>query len=357
MELLQTIPTSSERSWQNAGCLYHLAILSDRNSFVKVDIVASQRTLFCDFFMPTPLHSYTVPLTRAQADKLQTLLQQRPFVFEKKPYTLFAGHLDRLNISVYEKGPKLLLQGRGIEDFITFTLEPEITGVALFGYDDVHSPEQFSPHFGVDESGKGDFLGPLVIAGVYVDEQLATYFRDNGIRDSKGIGTDQKIRALATLIRRSKAPIERIIITPLKYNELYKNFKNLNSLLAWGHARILENLCERVPECPRALSDKFANARVLQNALQEKGRKLQLDQRTKAESDYAVAAASIIAREGFIDWLEKEGKRLQVTLPKGVSTKVKQTASDLLKQHGPHILPHIAKMHFKTAMEIQPKKE
>lgn len=302
--------------------------------------------------MPSPLHSHTVSLTTAQAEKLRGLLKNRNFLFESKPYTLFAGHLDRLSIAVYEKGPKLLLQGRGIEDFITFTLEPEITGIALLGYDDVHSPEQFSPHFGIDESGKGDFLGPLVIAGVYVNEELAKHFRDSGIRDSKGISGDKKIRELATLIRNSKAPIERIVISPLKYNELYKNFKNLNSLLAWGHARVLENLCERVPNCPRALSDKFANERVLQRALQEKGRKLQLDQRTKAESDYAVAAASIIAREGFIDWLEKEGNRLQVILPKGVSAKVKQTASTLLKDHGPPILPQIAKMHFKTASEI-----
>ncbi|KAB2644214.1 MAG: ribonuclease HIII [Verrucomicrobia bacterium] len=302
--------------------------------------------------MPSPLHSHTISLTTAQAEKLRGLLKNRNFVFESKPYTLFAGHLDRLSIAVYEKGPKLLLQGRGIEDFITFTLEPEITGIALLGYDDVHSPEQFSPHFGIDESGKGDFLGPLVIAGVYVNEELAKHFRDSGIRDSKGIGSDKKIRELATLIRSSQAPIERIVISPLKYNELYKNFKNLNSLLAWGHARVLENLCERVPNCPRALSDKFANERVLQNALQEKGKKLQLDQRTKAESDYAVAAASIIAREGFIDWLEKEGNRLQILLPKGVSAKVKQTASTLLKQHGPLILPQIAKMHFKTTSEI-----
>jgi ribonuclease HIII len=302
--------------------------------------------------MPSPLHSHTISLTTAQAEKLRGLLKNRNFVFESKPYTLFAGHLDRLSIAVYEKGPKLLLQGRGIEDFITFTLEPEITGIALLGYDDVHSPEQFSPHFGIDESGKGDFLGPLVIAGVYVNEELAKHFRDSGIRDSKGIGSDKKIRELATLIRSSQAPIERIVISPLKYNELYKNFKNLNSLLAWGHARVLENLCERVPNCPRALSDKFANERVLQNALQEKGKKLQLEQRTKAESDYAVAAASIIAREGFIDWLEKEGNRLQTLLPKGVSAKVKQTASTLLKQHGPLILPQIAKMHFKTTSEI-----
>lgn len=300
-----------------------------------------------------PLHSHTTLLTTLQAKKLREILKERGFIFEEKPYTLFSAQKEGLRVALYEKGPKVLLQGRGIEDFITFILEPEITGEVRLGYEELHHPERFTPHFGVDESGKGDFLGPLVIAGVYVDETLAKQFQAAGICDSKNIGTDKKIREMATVIRRLQAPCERIVISPQKYNQLYKNFKNLNSLLAWGHARVLENLCEKVPSCPRALSDKFANERVLERALQEKGKQLQLDQRTKAESDYAVAAASILAREGFIDWLEKEGTRLGVTLPKGVSPKVKDTAASLFKQHGADILPQIAKMHFKTAAEVQ----
>ncbi len=298
------------------------------------------------------LHSHTILLTLAQAEKLRGILQERGFDFENKPYTLFAAKRDRLNIAVYEKGPKLLLQGRGIEDFITFILEPEVTGQALLGYEEVSAPHQFTPHFGVDESGKGDFFGPLVIAGVYTDERLAKKFKDLGIRDSKGIGSDKKIRELAAAIKNSKAPWDRIVITPQKYNQLYQKIGNLNTLLAWGHARVLENLCIKVPSCPRALSDKFANERVLLRALLEKGKQLQMEQRTKAESDYAVAAASILAREGFVDWLEYRGKELNVVLSKGVSTKVKTTASELVKIHGTTILPTIAKMHFKTASEI-----
>lgn len=298
------------------------------------------------------LHSHTVLLTPQQAAKLRVLLQERGFEFETKPYTIFSAKKDRLNVAVYEKGPKLLLQGRGIEDFITFILEPEVTGQALLGYDEVHAPELFEPHFGVDESGKGDFLGPLVIAGVYTDERLAKKFQELGIRDSKGIGSDKKIRELAAAIKGSQAPWDRIVITPQKYNQLYEKIGNLNTLLAWGHARVLENLCAKVPGCPRALSDKFANERVLQRALLEKGKKLQLTQRTKAESDYAVAAASILAREGFIDWLEQRGRELNVVLAKGVSAKVKTTASQLAQAHGVTILPTIAKMHFKTANEV-----
>jgi len=292
-----------------------------------------------------PLHSQTVPLTAEQAELLRKALLERGFTFAEKPYTLFAASKEKLNIAVYEKGPKALLQGRGLEDFITFVLEPEVLGEARLGYEEVHDPEQFEPHFGVDESGKGDLFGPLVIAGVYTDGDLARKLRDAGVRDSKGIGSDKKIRELAEIIRKSGAPSE-------KYNQLYKTIGNLNRLLAWGHARIIENLCARVPGCPRALSDKFADTRVLQKALLENGRKIKLDQRTKAESDYAVAAASILAREGFINWLDKNGKELGITLAKGVSPKVKSAAAEIIEMYGENMLPKVAKMHFKTAGEI-----
>ena len=299
-----------------------------------------------------PIHSRTYPLTQEQSEKLKILLRERGFTFVEKPYTLYAATKEKLNIAVYEKGPKALLQGRGLEDFITFVMEPEILGEARLGYEEVHEPEQFAPHFGIDESGKGDLFGPLVIAGVYVDGDLARHLRDAGIRDSKGIGTDKKIRELAQVIRNSGAPSEIIVIGPEKYNQLYTKIGNLNRLLAWGHARIIENLCARVPECHRALSDKFADARVLEKALLEKGRKIQLDQRTKAESDYAVAAASILAREGFIDWLDKHGKDLEITLAKGVSAKVKSAATEVIRIYGSGMLSKVAKMHFKTASEV-----
>lgn len=299
-----------------------------------------------------PLHSQTVPLTPVQAEKLRAVLEDRGFLFEEKPYTLYAARKDQITVAVYEKGPKAVLQGKGLEDFITFVLEPEILGEARLGYEEIHSPEQFEPHFGIDESGKGDLFGPLVIAGVYLDGDLARHLRDQGIQDSKAISSDKKIRNLADVIRRSGAPSELIVIKPEKYNQLYRSIGNLNRLLAWGHARVIENLCARVPDCPRALSDKFADARVLEKALLENGRRIKLDQRTKAESDYAVAAASILAREGFIDWLDRSGKELGVVLAKGVSPKVREAASTLIERYGNDILTKVAKMHFKTASEV-----
>ncbi len=303
--------------------------------------------------MPAPT-SYIKPLTRVQAETLRAQLEEKGFVFEEKPYCLFAAAnaAAKVNLAVYEKGPKVVVQGKGTEDFVKFTLEPEVLGVAELGYEQVHHPEMFAPHIGVDESGKGDFFGPLVIAGAYVDEVMARNLRQLGVMDSKRIGSDSRIGTLAKQMREAGVVHEVITIGPQRYNELYAKFANLNKLLAWGHAKIIENLLERVPGCPRALSDQFANPKVLERALQARGKAIVLEQRTKAESDPAVAAASIFAREGFVRWLDEAGARYGVPLPKGVSPAVKQNAGELVARHGRAILGQVAKMHFRTAAEI-----
>ena len=229
----------------------------------------------------------------------------------------------------------MLVQGRGIEEFVQFELEPKILGEAKLGYEEVHSPEMFEPHLGVDESGKGDFFGPLVISGVYVDRGIARKLLDAGVVDSKRISSDARIRALADTIRKtSQGLVETVLIGPAKYNELYEKFDNLNRLLGWGHARVIENLVTRKPGCLRSLSDQFADARVIKESLMRHGRNIVIEQRPRAESDIAVAAASIMAREGFINWLERKGKELGMRLERGVSAGVKETAKKLVEMSG-----------------------
>ncbi|MCE2694872.1 MAG: ribonuclease HIII [Verrucomicrobiaceae bacterium] len=300
------------------------------------------------------LTSHTQTLTAAQAEKLRTLLSERGFDFMTKPYCLYAATKPKVNVLVYEKGPKVLVQGKGTEDFVTNLLEPEILGEAKLGYEEVHQPEMFQPHIGVDESGKGDFFGPLVIAGVYVDGDAVRRLRDLGAVDSKRIGSDERIAKLAAEIRQVRGVAWEVIsIHPERYNQLYDKFGNLNRLLAWGHARVIENLLERVPDCPRAISDQFANPAVLQRALQERGRGIELVQRTKAESDPAVAAASILAREAFVGWLKAQSVRYGVECPKGVSEAVKQSARKLVEENGVEILQVLCKAHFRTSDEIK----
>ena len=301
------------------------------------------------------VNSYTHALTRDQTSKLRTLLAESGFQFSAKQYTLFFAQKNNLSVAVYEKGPKVLVQGNGVEEFVQFELEPKILGEAKLGYEEVHSPEMFEPHFGVDESGKGDFFGPLVVAGVYVDRGIARKLIDAGVQDSKRIGSDARIRAFAETIRTSTAGlIETVLIGPERYNELYQKFGNLNKLLGWGHARVIENLLAKKSDCPRALSDQFADARVIEQSLLRHGRKIDIEQRTKAESDIAVAAASILAREAFINWLERRGKELGLRLERGVSANVKEAAKKLVEMNGPQVLRGLAKVHFRTAHEIAP---
>jgi len=301
------------------------------------------------------VNTFRAALNAEQAEKLRALLRERGFTFAEKPYTLFFAQREKLSVAVYEKGPKVLVQGRGVEDFVKFELEPTVFGEARLGYEEVHSPEMFEPHFGVDESGKGDFFGPLVIAGVYVERVSARKLLDTGVQDSKRISSDARIRALAKEIRQiARDGVDVVAIGPRRYNELYKKFGNLNSLLGWGHARVIENLLARKPDCPRSLSDKFADARVIENALMSHGKRIKIEQHTRAETDIAVAAASIVARDAFISWLDRKGKELGVRLGRGVSEEIKNTAAAIVKKHGSAILSEVAKTHFRTAHETAP---
>src|SRR5438132_9820670 len=161
------------------------------------------------------MNSYTQPLTSEQAMKLRALLDELGFDFSPKQYTIFFAQKNKLSVAVYEKGPKVLVQGKGFEEFVQFELEPKVLGEAKLGYEEVHSPEMFESHFGVDESGKGDFFGPLVISGVYVDRGIARKLLDAGIVDSKRIGSDARMRALAQIIRKTaNGLVETVLIGP-----------------------------------------------------------------------------------------------------------------------------------------------
>lgn len=202
---------------------------------------------------------------------------------------------------------------------------------------------------GIDESGKGDYFGPLVIAAVFVDSTTQGELALMQVRDSKKI-SDGRILELAPDIK-AICPHSLIAIGPQRYNELYAKIKNLNRLLAWGHAKALENLLDRV-SCERAISDQFGNERLILNALQEKGRKIVLEQRTKAESDLAVAAASIIARAEFLIRLKRLSEEVGTTLPKGASPAVELAGRMIVRKHGRERLGSVAKLHFKTTKAV-----
>lgn len=202
-------------------------------------------------------------------------------------------------------------------------------------------------HVGVDESGKGDFFGPLVVAACYVGpEHLAEL---GGVKDSKKL-TDKQALALSTKIK-NLCPHSVIAMGPAKYNELYAKFKNLNSLLAWGHARAIENVLELQP-AKLVISDQFASGGLaVKRALYEKGKEVEFRSMVRAEADIAVAAASILARAEFLRRLERLGEEFGIPLPKG-ATNVISTGKRFVAQHGPEALGNVAKMHFRTSGQV-----
>lgn len=301
--------------------------------------------------------SYVCNIDEKQTEKLHDYLEERGWEFSDIQYAHWKAVKDKTNIVAYQSG-KLTVQGKGTEELVLFVLEPEILKTSGFGYEEqTNTPDEpFFPHGGVDESGKGDFFGPLVIAGVFVDEETEPVLRELGVKDSKTIKSPKQIKAVAAKIRQTvDGKFTIVAVGPAAYNRMYSSFNNLNKLLAWGHAKVIENLLEKAPKCKDILSDKFAAEHLIKNALQQKGRKIKLRQQTKAESDIAVAAASILARDRFLWAMEKLSEDAGVELPKGAGAKVSQTGERIAREQGIEALENFAKLHFKTYQEIKEK--
>ena len=301
---------------------------------------------------------HTCKLTDAQAEALRALLMERGWKFREVPYARFAAEKEKLNVVFYESG-KLVVQGKATREFIEFVLEPEILKEVKLGYEEVLNPDLLLPRIGVDESGKGDFFGPLCVAGVYVNETVIKSWKDKGIRDSKNISSDKKMAELADLIRDTPGCVTSVVpIGNEAYNRLYAKMKSVNRLLAWGHARVIENLMglryRMDPPPARAISDQFAASKdVIAKALMSGGREIELVQRHKAESDLAVAAASILARDEFVKRLAALEKKYSLKFPKGASAQVDAAAKEFVEKMGADRLPEVSKLHFRTALRAQ----
>lgn len=317
--------------------------------------------------------SFTYELDADQQDRA-LLLMSGNYKHRQVPYAQDSIEGEGFNATLYQAKQKhgksiakLCVQGKGAQDFVIFQLEPLVLGAASLGYEEVLNPESVAPHGGSDESGKGDFFGPLVVCCVYTDEQLSEQIREAGARDCKQMSDKQvltvgaKLRALLTPSRFSV-----VRIGPAAYNRLYAKIKNINRLLAWAHGQAIENLLEQQQACPRIVVDQFAPTEtVIKRALKERGKKVVVEQHHKAESDIAVAAASVIAREIFLrDVLkmadeiygpatgdkEKDAKRF---LPKGSSDiRVRELAEQCVRSNGPVWLLNHCKCHFQTADKV-----
>lgn len=296
---------------------------------------------------PKKIPIFVANVELALADKMRHDLLEKGFSFTHPPYTVFSAKKERVSVTLYQSG-KLTVQGKDSRELIEFYIEPEILGTFFHTRKEAYTDT--NPRIGVDESGKGDFFGPLVIAAVYGDASTIPLLLEMGCKDSKTM-RDPAILQMAKKIR-AAVHHDVIRINPAKYNELYSKFGNLNSLLAWGHAQAISNLADRTG-CKRAIIDQFASEHVVKNALSKKKNDIDLTQRHKGEEDVVVAAASILAREGFLMGMSSLEKTFGMPFPKGASSKTIEAARDFAKRFGKLKLTDAAKTHFKTYAEIE----
>lgn len=251
--------------------------------------------------------------------------------------------------AIFYNSSKFVIQGKNINPLLE-KLSNEFSEIKVAPTKEEAIIDHNHPcYIGTDESGKGDFFGPLVVAGVQIDEKNRQIFIDLGIKDSKTLKDEQMIKMAQQIQKYSTYSV--VAMSNAKYNELYAKFKNLNKLLAWGHARVIENILEKKP-CEYALSDKFGDESLIQNALIKEGKKIILEQRVRAESDIAVAAASVLARATFVQKMKSMENFYGCKFPKGCNDGVKASAKIFIEKYGKERLSEVCKAHFKTYNEV-----
>jgi ribonuclease HIII len=293
---------------------------------------------------------FTAKIDISLKDKLVKDLQQQGFDLTQPQYTIFSAKKKGITCVLYQSG-KLLIQGKEKDSFIEFYIEPEILQNFNYSYPEINV--DFTSRIGVDEAGKGDFFGPLCIAGVYANKADIQKLLDMGVADSKKL-SDKKIIKLAPDIKKMSHTIIRLF--PQKYNELYSKFRNLNSLLGWAHATTITDLQGKTGSA-KAIIDQFASKDVVLNALSKKDVTIELVQRHRGEEDVVVAAASILARHSFLEGMDILSQDISFTLPKGASSLVIDAGVKLLHKGGISLLDKVSKTHFKTRQDILNKME
>ena len=321
--------------------------------------------------METKKACFTFELTNDQQEILLGIFVSGNYRRREVPYSLYSIEGEKFNATLYEKEKhgkrKLCVQGGGAQDFVEFQLEPKGVVPVSLGYEKVLSPELFSAHAGSDESGKGDYFGPLVVCCAFTNETLSDEMQKLGVKDCKQM-TDKAVLSVGASLRRLLGPDGYAVVKigPAAYNRLYAKIKNINRLLAWAHGTAIEDLLMKRPDCSRVVVDQFAPTELtIRRALKERGRKATVEQRHKAESDIAVAAASVIARELFIRDVQKMSEEVfgpvptdpdapaRPNVPMGSSDpRVRSLAEEMVRKNGPVWLMNHCKAHFQTTDKV-----
>ncbi|WP_337865076.1 ribonuclease HIII [Ignavibacterium sp.] len=290
-----------------------------------------------------------------EINKLKNLLQKEGYLVDeptKKQYNYevdISKGKNRLKLLVYfgKKGLKTVLQGNVNSEFYK-----QIDSVLNFKFnfqdDELSEPEAY---IGSDESGKGDFFGPLVVAAFAYNKEVGKNLSDLNIQDSKEISDDEIRKISFEFNKRYKDRISVIEIHPKKYNELYEKFRNLNSILIWAHSKAIEELQNKF-HYSQIVIDKFCSEDLIREELNKKLADYDLMLTEKAERFKGVAIASIIARSKMLSWFKKKSAELKINIPMGASDKVNDVASHIKNKCGNDVLSELIKLHFKNFKTI-----
>ena len=310
--------------------------------------------------------TFTYELTEDQQEILLGIMVNGNYRRREVPYSLWSIEGDHFNATLYSKEKhgrrKLCIQGSKAEDFVLFVLEPNVLMSATLGYETVLNPELVSAHAGSDESGKGDYFGPLVVCCAYTDEALSAEMQKLGVKDCKQM-SDKAVLTTGAKLRAMLGPAGYAVVKlgPAAYNRLYAKMRNINRMLAWAHGTAIEELLEKRQGCDRVVVDQFAPTEAtIKRALKPLGRKATVEQRHKAESDIAVAAASVIARELFLRDIAKMSEEVfgppaegRANVPAGSSDpRVRALAEEMVRKEGPVWLMNHCKAHFQTTDKV-----
>jgi ribonuclease HIII len=301
---------------------------------------------------PKAITTYTIKLDEAQLEKLRVAVGAKHWEQVEVPYARFAFKGPKVNVTAYTSG-KVVVAGKDTEDFVQNIIEAEVTGTPKLGYDDVHHPDWFEPHAGLDESGKGDLFGPVVAATVIAEKPAIDAWRAAGVRDSKSI-EDSQILKLDELIQNTPGVVTEVRFMEMgEYNRVMaRPYASLNRLLAQHHADALAAALQK-KWVPRGLLDQFSKEPLVQRELKKLGlERFKLEMRTKAEEDPVVAAASVVARAEFVRQMRYLSREFGDKLLFGAGAQAKAQAAQMVEKFGARSLGKFAKLHFRTCYEV-----
>lgn len=287
--------------------------------------------------------------TRA-AKAIEAELVANRYAFRTVPHALFSAKGEGVVATFYASG-KLVVQGEAARMFVERYVHgavPEAAGASPTAdptHDGGRDPLEATALVGSDETGKGDYFGPLVVCAMRLEPADMDALRGGAVRDSKLV-SDESVAKIAGVLR-SRYPHAIARLDPPRYNELYARVRNVNELLADLHAQAIREVAR---PGDHVLVDKFADERLLKTRLANVD--VKLHQRVRGEAVVAVAAASIVARAVFLEALRELSDESAVDLHKGAGDPVDRSARRFVAIHGREALVRVAKLHFKNTQRV-----